>query len=38
MKYVNASDELDIEGLKSDSEFGEDYKDAEFILEDGVIK
>ncbi|SFC86342.1 leucine--tRNA ligase [Algibacter pectinivorans] len=38
VKYVNASDELDIEGLKSDGEFGEDYKDAEFILEDGVYK
>ncbi|KAA5827893.1 leucine--tRNA ligase [Algibacter amylolyticus] len=38
VQYVNASDELDIEGLKSDREFGEDYKDAEFILEDGVYK
>ena len=38
MKYVNASDELDIEGLKSDNEFGEDYVDAKFILEDGVYK
>jgi len=38
VKYVNASDELDIEGLKSDNEFGEDYVDAKFILEDGVYK
>jgi len=38
VKYVNASDELDIAGLKSDGEFGDDYKDAEFILEDGVYK
>ncbi|AUS05630.1 leucine--tRNA ligase [Pseudotamlana carrageenivorans] len=38
VKYINASDELDIEGLKNDSEFGEDYKDAEFILENGVYK
>ncbi|GAA4233032.1 leucine--tRNA ligase [Postechiella marina] len=38
VKYINASDELDIEGLKSDSEFGEDYADAEFILENGVYK
>ncbi|WP_072347319.1 leucine--tRNA ligase [Flavobacteriaceae bacterium A100] len=38
VQYVNASDELDIEGLKNDSEFGEDYKDATFVLEDGVYK
>jgi len=38
VQYVNASDELDIEGLKNDGEFGEDFKDAEFILEDGVYK
>ena len=38
VQYVNASDELDIEGLKGDGEFGEDFKDAEFILEDGVYK
>ncbi|WP_044401910.1 leucine--tRNA ligase [Lacinutrix sp. Hel_I_90] len=38
VKYVNASDELDIEGLKNDSEFGEDYAKAEFILEDSVYK
>jgi leucyl-tRNA synthetase len=38
VQYVNASDELDIEGLKNDAEFGSDYKDAEFILEDGVYK
>ncbi|REE27776.1 leucyl-tRNA synthetase [Winogradskyella pacifica] len=38
VQYVNASDELDIEGLKTDGEFGEDFKDAEFIREDGVYK
>ena len=38
VKYVNASDELDIEGLKTDDEFGEDYRDAEFILENGIYK
>ncbi|PKG50108.1 leucine--tRNA ligase [Olleya sp. 1-3] len=38
VQYVNASDELNIEGLKNDAEFGADYKDAEFILEDGVYK
>ncbi|MBC3845494.1 leucine--tRNA ligase [Winogradskyella echinorum] len=38
VQYINASDELDIEGLKSDGEFGEDFKEAEFILEDGVYK
>ncbi|WP_136480392.1 leucine--tRNA ligase [Cognatitamlana onchidii] len=38
VKYVNASDELDIDGLKADEEFGEDYKDVEFILENGVYK
>jgi leucyl-tRNA synthetase len=36
--YVNSSDELDIDGLKSDFEFGEDYKDLEFTLENGVYK
>ncbi|GAL79654.1 hypothetical protein JCM19274_3066 [Algibacter lectus] len=30
VKYVNASDELDIEGLKEDEEFGGDYKDSVF--------
>jgi len=38
VQYVNASDELDIEGLKNDAEFGADYKDAEFILENDVYK
>lgn len=38
VQYVNASDELDIEGLKNDAEFGADYQDAEFILENGVCK
>ncbi|HLV15359.1 MAG TPA: class I tRNA ligase family protein [Xanthomarina sp.] len=37
VQYVNASDELDIEGLKTDGEFGEDYKDAIFIGENGDI-
>ncbi len=37
--YVNSSDELSIEGLKSDSEFGDDYKNAEFIHgNDGSFK
>jgi len=35
VQYVNASDELDIEGLKNDAEFGEEYKDAIFIGENG---
>jgi leucyl-tRNA synthetase len=38
VKYVNASDELNIEGLKSDNEFGDDYANAEFVLENGVYK
>jgi len=38
VNYVNASDELDIEGLKADSEFGDDYADSQFLLEDGVYK
>ncbi|WP_055442718.1 leucine--tRNA ligase [Lacinutrix himadriensis] len=38
VQYVNASDELDIESLKNDAEFGADYKDAEFLLENGVYK
>ena len=38
VQYVNSSDELDIEGLKNDAEFGADYKDAEFILENGIYK
>lgn len=37
VEYVNASDELDIDGLKTDGEFGEDYKDAIFIGENGKI-
>ncbi|WP_396602899.1 leucine--tRNA ligase [Algibacter sp. R77976] len=37
VKYVNASDELDINGLKSDDEFGDDYKDAIFIGENGEV-
>ncbi|MFD2551200.1 leucine--tRNA ligase [Bizionia sediminis] len=37
VQYVNASDELDIEGLKTDGEFGEDFKNAIFIGENGTI-
>ncbi|MFH4963513.1 class I tRNA ligase family protein [Gaetbulibacter sp. M235] len=37
VQYVNASDELDIYGLKNDDEFGEDYVDAIFIGERGEI-
>ncbi|HUH29093.1 leucine--tRNA ligase [Gelidibacter sp.] len=37
VEYVNASDELDIHGLKNDKEFGEDYKNAIFIGESGKI-
>ena len=37
VKYINASDELDIEGLKNDSEFGKDYQNAIFIGEKGEI-
>lgn len=36
--YVNASDELDIEGLKKDAEFGEDFANAEFLLTEGEFK
>ncbi|GAA3570435.1 leucine--tRNA ligase [Snuella lapsa] len=35
--YINASDELNVEGLKTDSEFGKEYKNAVFIGENGVI-
>lgn len=39
VKYVNFSDELDFEGIKLDEEFGDDYKNAEFICEeDGTFK
>lgn len=34
---VNSSDELDVEGFKNHP-LNQDYKDAEFILEDGVYK
>ena len=37
VQYINASDELNIEGLKKDSEFGEDYQNAIFIGENGKI-
>ncbi|MFD0834446.1 leucine--tRNA ligase [Mariniflexile aquimaris] len=35
VSFVNASDELDIEAFKN---WREEYKDAEFVLEDGVYK
>jgi leucyl-tRNA synthetase len=35
VSFINASDELDIEAFKN---WREEYKDAEFILEDGVYK
>jgi len=35
--YVNLSDELDINGLQSDGEFGKEFKDAVFIGENGQI-
>ncbi|WP_397364459.1 leucine--tRNA ligase [Olleya sp. R77988] len=38
VRFVNSSDELDFESLKTDSETKREYKDAEFILEDGVYK
>ncbi|MGK0323100.1 MAG: leucyl-tRNA synthetase [Psychroserpens sp.] len=37
VEYVNASDELDIKGLKQDKEFGEDYASAIFIGNNGEI-
>ncbi len=37
VEYVNASDELDIDGLKQDAEFGDDYKEAIFLGEKGQI-
>ncbi len=37
VQYINASDELDINGLKNDSEFGEDFKNAIFIGGKGEI-
>ncbi|WP_047550016.1 leucine--tRNA ligase [Psychroserpens sp. Hel_I_66] len=35
--YVNASDEIDVNGLKNDKEFGEDFKDAIFIGKNGIV-
>ena len=35
--FVNLSDELDIQNLKSDGEFGKEFKDAIFIGENGEI-
>jgi leucyl-tRNA synthetase len=37
VQYVNSSDELNIENLKKDAEFGKDYKDAIFVGEKGEI-
>ncbi|MGC1472298.1 MAG: DUF559 domain-containing protein [Psychroserpens sp.] len=37
VQYINASDELDIKGLKIDSEYGEEFKNAIFIGESGKI-
>ena len=37
VQYVNASDELDIEELKKDGEFGEDFKNGIFIGENGEV-
>ncbi|WP_299383721.1 leucine--tRNA ligase [uncultured Lacinutrix sp.] len=37
VQYVNASDELNIEGLKNDGEFGDDYANAIFIGNKGEI-
>ncbi|WP_178990789.1 leucine--tRNA ligase [Winogradskyella schleiferi] len=37
VQYINASDELDINELKTDKEFGEDYNHAIFIGEKGEI-
>ncbi len=37
VKYVNASDELDLSGLKADSEFGDVYKNAVFLGENGQL-
>jgi leucyl-tRNA synthetase len=35
--FVNLSDELDIERLKNDNEFGKEFKDAIFIGENGEV-
>ena len=37
VSLVNASDELDVEGFRNHP-LNQDYKDAEFVLEDGVYK
>ncbi|MEZ4801201.1 MAG: class I tRNA ligase family protein [Gelidibacter sp.] len=37
VQYVNSSDELDINGLKNDKEFGRDYQNAIFIGENGNV-
>lgn len=39
IKYVNSNDELNIDGLKSDKEFGKEYEEAKFICEEnGTFK
>ncbi|MEO8773032.1 MAG: DUF559 domain-containing protein [Gelidibacter sp.] len=37
VQYVNGSDEIDIQGLKNDNEFGNDFKHAIFIGEKGEV-
>ena len=37
VEYVNSSDELDVESLKIDKEFGKDFEDAIFINQDGEV-
>ena len=37
VKYVSPSDELNIDSLKKDKEFGKDFKDAIFIGSDGKV-
>ncbi|WP_242131262.1 leucine--tRNA ligase [Aestuariivivens marinum] len=37
VKYINASDELDIDGLKKDEEFGEDFENAIFVSDNSRL-
>lgn len=37
VQYINASDELDIEALRKDKEFGKEYENAIFIGENGKV-
>ncbi|MCF7559865.1 leucine--tRNA ligase [Sabulilitoribacter multivorans] len=37
VKYINTSDELDIDGLKKDAEFGEDFENAIFISDNSRL-